>query len=89
MGFLKFWGVLPITENSEFKIAYPSVNQIHWPTFSFLSESFPFFPVFFYQNNSDQNFIVSKGCENRALAMSLSHTFVVELQMALIQPLLK
>lgn len=48
-----------------------------------------FFLFFFYQNNSDQNFIVSKGCENRALAMSLSHTFVVELQMALIQPLLK
>lgn len=71
MGFLKFSGVLSITENPEFKTAYPSVNQIPWSIFSFLSESFPYFPYFpyfFYQNS----IIVSKECENRALIISLS-----------------
>lgn len=40
MGFLKLCAVLPITENPEFKIAYPSVNQIPQSIFSFLSESY-------------------------------------------------
>lgn len=68
MGFLKFSGVLSITENPEFKTAYPSVNQIPWSAFSFLSESFLSFPYFFYQNS----IIVSKEWENRALIISLS-----------------
>lgn len=45
-----FWAVLPIIENPEFKIAYPSVNQIPQSIFSFLSESF-FISYFFYHRN--------------------------------------